>query len=451
MELTPLFRKILVEWREQWTPSDIVEREELDKGILSQGQVRKITTFTGFRRVGKTYLMYQAIDELIKSGIADKNSVFYVNLEDERIPAETKSLTELLPALREIFGENPQPIYLFLDEVQTIPNWSKWARRVYDSERGRLFLFLSGSSSELSSHDLPTELRGRCMSLDIFPLSLKGFLKFKGIVEADFTNADYSDREKARLLGLLREFLIFGGLPEVVLSDGEKRKLLLLQEYYKTVVRRDIAERHKIRNISLLSDFLRLLLNSTHITISKMCNVLKSSGHKVSKNTLINYLRYAEEAYFAFVLHIFSRKVKDRMLYPKKVYFMDNGFISALSLKFSENMGRLVENAVAVELKRRNLHKPLAELSYWRSGRGEEVDFVVREGDSVRQLVQACYDVGDPDTKNRELKGLIAASKELKCDNLLVITWDYEAEEKLNGGKKAVYMPLCKWLLAGPG
>lgn len=448
-----MFRKILVEWREQWTPSDIVNREELDKSILSQGRVRKIITFTGFRRVGKTYLMYQAIDELIKSGIADKNSVFYVNLEDERIPAETKSLTELLPALKEIFGESgPHPVYLFLDEVQTIPDWNKWARRVYDSERGRLFLFLSGSSSKLSSQDLPTELRGRCMSIEVFPLSLKGFLKFKGVVEADFANVDYSDREKSKLLGLLREFLVFGGLPEIVLSEGEKRKLLLLQEYYKTVVRRDIAERHKIRNISLLSDFLRLLLNSTHISISKMYNVLKSSGHKVSKNTLINYLRYAEEAYFAFVLNIFSRKVKDQMLYPKKVYFIDNGFISALSLKFSENMGRLVENMVAVELKRRNSQNPLAELSYWRSGRGgDEVDFVVREGDSVKQLVQACYDVGDPDTKNRELKGLITASKELKCDNLLVITWDYEAEEKLNEGKKAIYMPLRKWLLTGPG
>lgn len=451
MELTPLFRKILVEWREQWTPSDIVDREELDKSTLSQGRVRKITTFTGFRRVGKTYLMYQAIDELVKSGIADKNSVFYVNLEDERIPAETKSLTELLPALREIFGEGQHPMYLFLDEVQTIPNWSKWARRVYDSERGRLSLFLSGSSSKLSSHDLPTELRGRCTSIEVFPLSLKGFLKFRGL-EADFANVDYSDREKAKLLGLLREFLVFGGLPEVVLSEGEKRKLLLLQEYYKTVVRRDIAERHKIRNISLLSDFLRLLLNSTHISISKMCNVLKSSGHKVSKNTLINYLRYSEEAYFAFVLHIFSRKVKDQMLYPKKVYFIDNGFISALSLKFSENMGRLVENAVAVELKRRNSHNPLAELSYWRAGHGgDEVDFVIRDGGGVRQLVQACYDVGDPDTKNRELKGLITASKELKCDNLLVITWDYEAEEKLDEGKKITYVPLCKWLLAGPG
>ncbi len=434
--MNKVIAKLLTEWVERGVPDDLVSRDFVFDEELLCGKVRKILTFTGFRRVGKTYLMFQAIKELAQRDTG-KSAVFYINFEDERIPLRTETLTELLPTVKEMYGER-EKTFLFLDEIQNIPKWSKWTRRVYDSERS-LHLFLGGSSSKLSAGELPTELRGRCLSFEIFPLSLK---------EIDFRTVEYSDTGKAILLRNLGEYLTFGGLPEVVLLSDEKKKVMVLQEYYRTVVKKDIAEIYGIRNISLLSDFIKLLLNSTLISISSCHKTLQSSGYKISKNTLANYLKYAEETYLAFTLSIFSKKVKDQTLYPKKIYFIDNGLITALSLKFSENKGRLLENLVAVELKKRHSGNPSAELYYWRSRQEGEVDFVLKEGLEVKQLIQACYAFENEQTKERETSALIKASEELECENLLVITWDYEGEEKIRG-KKIRYQPLWKWLVSG--
>lgn len=431
-----VIRTILYDWKDRKLPQT-VERE-LNLEPYTEIKPFKIIAITGFRRVGKTYLMLGLINKLLKG--KTREEVVYLNFEDERIPLKTEFLTLLLPTAKQLFAKDVK--ILFLDEVQNIPDWSKWVRRIYDTEN--ILLLVSGSSSKMSSREIPTELRGRFLEIKVFPLSLKEFLAFKN-VKIDIKGADYSENKKSQILKELNEYLTFGGLPEIVLS-AEDRKFEIAMSYYQTVVRRDIVERYKIRNEETLKALLRLLLNSTSYTVSKLQMTLKSLGYGAGKSTIQHHLGCIESSYFVFSVLIFSYKVKDQMLHPRKVYFIDNIFINAISTKFSKNYGRLYENIVAVTLRRRFGDS----IYYWRNLQNEEVDFAIKGDFKIRQLIQVCYDVSDANTKQREVRALLKAGKELKCKKMVIITESHEATENAEwfGIKgKITFIPLWKWLL----
>ncbi|TSC85315.1 MAG: ATPase [Microgenomates group bacterium Gr01-1014_16] len=324
------------------------------------------TVITGFRRVGKTYLLYEAIEKLLETH--SREEVVYINFEDERIISpSTDLLTDLIPEIQAVYGIKPK--YLFVDELQLVPNWSKWARRILDSEN--IQIFITGSSSKMSSAELPTELRGRAWEIKVNPLSFGEFLRFKN-VKIDFEKLAFMKDEAARFRFLFDEYLIFGALPAVVLTSAE-RKQELLQSYFQTVVQKDIAERHKVDNDTALKTLLKLLLNSSYITISKLANSLKSMGIPVGKSTIDNYLSYIESSYFMNELYIYKQGVINQLQYPRKVYFVDTGFMTALSTKFSKNMGRLFENIVFHKLAREN-----ESIHYYKDDKDNEVDFVLR-------------------------------------------------------------------------
>jgi hypothetical protein len=430
-----IIKKILVEWKGKNIP-EIICREINLENYLNM-KINKILVLNGFRRVGKTYILYDLINELLKSN--SREEVVYINFEDERIPLKTEFLTSLLPTANEIFNKKIK--YLFLDELHNIPNWSKWLRRVYDNQN--IMIFVSGSSSRMSEEEIPTELRGRFLEIKIFPLSFKEFLKFKKL-NFDFKTLDYSEREKPLILKALTEYLTYGGMPEIVLINEDK-KFELAQSYYATVIKRDIIERYNVKNEESLKALIKLFLDSKEYSISKSYNNLKSLGYEIGKSTIQKYISYIENSYFAFSLPIFSYNIKDQIQYPKKIYFIDNVFINSISTKFSNNTGRLYENTVAVELKRRR-----KESYYWKNMEKEEVDFVIKNDTKINQLIQVCYDITNPDTKKREIRALLKASKDLKCNNLLVINQDYYGEESLEwfGIKRKVkFIPLWKWLL----
>lgn len=428
-----LIKTILYEWKERKLPEIIPREINLEKHLKSK--VPKITVVSGFRRVGKTYLIFDLIKKLLSN--KNKEQVIYINFEDERIPNKIEFLTNLLPTIKETFQCPPEII--FLDEIQNMPNWSKWVRRIYDKEK--IKIFITGSSSKMSSREIPTELRGRCLETKVHPLSFREFLDFKK-TKIDFNTIPYSENEKIKLNKALNEYLFFGGMPEIVLSEKEK-KFEILQQYYKTVVRRDIIERFKIKNEEGLKSLLLLLLNSTSYSVSKLYNTLKSLNYRIGKTTLCHYLSYIENSYFLESVPIFSYKIKDQLQYARKVYFIDNGFINALSTKFSKNSGRLYENFVFGELKRRA--DIGTQIFYWQDRKGKEVDFVVKEGIKIKKLIQVSYDLSDLETKQREVKGLIKASKELQSDNLMIINQNLEGEEKI-GNKKIKFVPLYKFL-----
>ncbi len=428
----------LKEWQEIWIPE--LRERSIDFGILPE-KVRKITVLTGLRRAGKTYLMFQLMKRL--SASIPRERIFYVNFEDERIERKTENLTKLIPALFSLYG-GEREYFLFLDEIQVMPEWSRWLRRVYDGYRNITF-FVTGSSSKLSSAEIPTELRGRELSHQVFPLDLREFLAFKNIeLEKGF---DHSERKLSAIKKALSEFMEYGGFPEVVLEDSAIRKRRLVQEYFSALIGRDILERHNVKNARLLHDFLRLLLGTRYFSVNKAANVLRSQGMTAGKETLLKYISYIEGSYFCFLVPIFSRKIKEQMRYPKKVYFSDNAFLTNLSLRFSKDAGRLLENAVAVELARRRAKNPMLDFYYWKDRAGREVDFVLKDGLEIMQLVQVCHDPADVETKAREVKAMLKAGDELKCKNMLVITDDYEREETHENAKIS-FIPLWKWLLA---
>src|SRR3989339_645979 len=205
---------ILSEWERKTLPWIFPRQKEIS--VSGFGQLNKILVVTGFRRTGKTYLLLSAIAKLLQTH--SKKDIFYLNFEDERIPLTTQVLTDLLPAFQAHFGQKPK--FLFLDEVQNIPLWSKYVRRILDNED--IQIFLTGSSSKMSSFELPTELRGRSLEQRVSPLSFREFLVFKD--EAiDKKSINYSDNQKSRFNYLLNEYLIFGSLPEVVLASVENK------------------------------------------------------------------------------------------------------------------------------------------------------------------------------------------------------------------------------------
>jgi predicted AAA+ superfamily ATPase len=427
-------KTILYEWKGKKFP-EIISRET---SLLEYAGIKpeKIIAITGFRRVGKTFLLLELAQKLLEQ--QSKEEIIYLNFEDERIPLKTEFLTGIIPAAKEIFDKEVK--YLLLDEIQNIPSWSKWVRRIHDDEPIRIFV--SGSSSKMSSKEIPTELRGRFLEVKVFPLSFKEFLIFKN-ADIDLKSAEHVKEEEARVLKLLSEYLIYGGLPEIVLS--KERKIEIAQSYYQTVVRRDIIERYHLENEEALKATILLLINSKEYSTSKIYNSLKSMSYAIGKTTLQKYISCMENSYFLYSAPIYSHKIKDEMQYPRKIYFIDNVFITALSTKMSSGHSRLYENAVAVQLL-----KKYGKVRYWKSKEKEEVDFVIQDITKATQLIQVCYDLSDKNTKNREIRAILKASKELKCKKLTIITQQYSGEEQAEwfGIKgKIKYVPLWKWLL----
>lgn len=406
--MNPILRTLLYEWRERTLPSVIGRDIHLD--TTPQQGTRSATVITGFRRVGKTYLLYQTIETLLKTH--HRGEVVYLNFEDERIlHPSTQLLTDLIPEIQAMYGR--KPIHLFLDELQLIPNWSKWVRRILDTETVQLFI--TGSSSKMSSAELPTELRGRAWEVTVSPLNFKEFLRFTH-TSIDFEKLAFVKDEMARFRFLFDEYLRFGGLPAVVLTAPEKKQELL-QSYFQTVVQRDIAERHTIDNDTALKTLLKLLLNSTYITISKLANSLKSMSIPVGKSTIDRYLSYIESSYFMDELYLWSPNVRNQLQYPRKVYFVDTGFMTALSTKFSKNTGRLFENVA--------FHTLVAQfetIHYYKDDQGNEVDFAILSEGKTTALYQVCFDLTDEETRKREVRALVKTGNALHCKNLNVVT-----------------------------
>ncbi|PIY65111.1 AAA family ATPase [Candidatus Shapirobacteria bacterium CG_4_10_14_0_8_um_filter_39_15] len=397
-------RTLLYEWKERKLPLAIERDIHLD--ISRPPEIKNAMVITGFRRVGKTYLLYETIEKLLET--YPREQVVYLNFEDERIisPA-TDLLTDLLPEIQAVYGQKPK--YLFLDELQLIPNWSKWVRRILDTETVQIFI--TGSSSKMSSAELPTELRGRAWETKVEPLTFKEFLRFKKTA-IDKEKLTYVKEEAARFCFLFEEYITFGALPAVVLTQSEKKQELL-QSYFQTVVQRDIAERYKIDNDVALRTLLKLLLNSSYITISKLTKNIKSLGIPIGKSTIDSYLSYIETSYFLNELYIHNPAVINQLQYPRKVYFVDTGFMTALSTKFSKNMGRLFENVVYHKLAQSK-----ETMYYYKDNKGNEVDFAILGEDKTTALYQVCFDLTDEEILNREVKSLLKAKETLKCQNL---------------------------------
>ena len=407
---------------------DIVQRDihypldiPLDRAVVLSGP----------RRSGKTYLMYLGIKELLARK-EDKNSILYVNFEDSRlVGAVSQDLNTLLEVFFEIYPDRNEKTWVFLDEIQVIPNWERFVRTLVDMEN--VNVFVTGSSSRLMSKEIATSMRGRSLTYNVYPFSFAEVLKAGKLEYEEYL----SSAQMGEIIQKLEDYVRYGGFPETVRYREEWDRIL--SEIVDVTIFRDIVERYDVKNIKMLKLFLNAIFNSKEFSIHKFYNFLKSQGHKVSKNTLYTYFGYFEDSFIVFPLKRFSYSYKNIESSISKIYLVDNGL---LSLQGIQDYGRLIENIVFIELKRRSK----GDLFYYKSTSGREIDFIIKEGKKVSELIQVCYTLDDFVTKEREVKALLQGSEELKCDNLLIITWDYEAVEIVSG-KNVRYVSLCKWLL----
>ncbi|MGQ4892034.1 MAG: ATP-binding protein [Candidatus Njordarchaeia archaeon] len=433
MSTRAILDEVIGFWRELMFPRDLKRRD-----IELPLNTRNVVVITGVRRSGKTYLMFQTIKDLLDKGVREEN-IFYINFEDERIEPRTEYLTELIPTIRERYTTS-EDIYLFLDEVHRIPKWDLWINRQH--ARGRR-IYISGSTSKLKPDQIPRSLRGRTETYVITPLSFREFLKFKGLGKTRIEKIR-SEESKSMIMGLLLEYMEFGGFPQIVLMKDKHRKMLTLQEYYRTIMYRDILDGGNIENETLLDFVLKYLMSAPLFSSTKIIKVLKSIGVKTSKNTILKYKKEIEKSYMLTQVKIFSKNIKDQTQYPKKMYCIDQGLRRAISREYRESLPLTLENTIFVEIWRR---KKIAEnIHYWKSPLGEEVDFVVEENMKPKNLIQVTYIIENEKTRKREEKALLKAMKELKVSEGIIVTWNEEKTER-KGSKIIRYIPAWKYLM----
>ena len=431
MDKKEAFKRVIVE-------SQSLRPELISREVRLPTDLQKVITLYGPRRSGKTYLFYQTMLELAKEGVASKR-MLYINFEDERILPFSKDDWEiLLEAFFELYPENVgEKTYLFLDEAQEAPYWDKFVRRM--SEKKEFRIFLTGSSSKLLSKEIATSLRGRTISFFLTPFSFREALSAKGIKVP--ANVEHS-KQRHLIKKEFSNYLKFGGFPET-LEKEDPIKIRILQEYFELVFYRDIVERHKIRNYTLMKELMRYLVNNFASLFSIMgyYNLLKSSGQKSGKDTVCEYVSWLEDVNFVKFVQFYDYSIKRRAVNPRKVYCIDTGLITAIASQFSENKGRYLENAVYLELLRRG-----KEVFYWKDGAGREVDFLTAERGKPEQLIQATASIEDNKVKGRELAPLLAAAERFKIDDCLILTYDQRAELSV-GRLKIKVRPIWSWLL----
>jgi len=397
-----------------------------------------INDFVGVRRAGKTYLLFFIIQYLLKNKGIDKKSTLYINFENRKLyPLKKDHLNQLIEFIfAERLLEGFRKVYLFLDEVQNVPDWQKYLRSIYDEFKGRIKIFISGSNvSDLEREDASL-LTGRHLSVDVFPLSFREFLGFNDLLpQQEF----FLEKQRSIIRRRLEDYLRFGGFPEVTLSSLKEE---ILQQYFSDIISRDVVFKQNIRKgISAIEDLGLYLLNniSSLTSFRRLTNLFSSRGIKISLPTLEEYFRFFLNAFLFFFTRVFSYNIKDQLQHPLKIYCVDTGWLSVLA---SLELAKLYENLVAVELKRRK-----RALYYWKDYQYNEVDFLIKDQAKPIQLIQV--NVEEDQTKqDLKIDNLVKASKELRCEELLVITQDYEAKEIIKE-KTVIFIPLWKWLLSG--
>ncbi len=407
----------------------ISQKQELDKKLkesyiertadLKKLEAPLIKVIIGPRRAGKSFFAFHFLNK--------KGNFGYVNFDDEKL-TETKDYDAIVEAMNTVYNN---PKFVLFDEIQNLPKWELFVNRLH---RQNLNLIVTGSNSKLLSKELATHLTGRHFLITIFPFSFKEYLE---IEKKELTSHQIKEK--------LYSYLIYGGYPEPLIRNIDYKDYLTI--LFNSIVYKDIVKRYKVRFPQRVENLAFYLMSNianeySYTALAKMTKIN-------SVNTIQKYLGYLEEAFIFFSLNKFSYKVKEQITSNKKIYCIDNGFIHANAFKTSPDFGKLYENVVALELKRKELNNDI-KLYYWKNQQQEEVDFVVKEGLKIKQLIQVCFNVKDLDTKNREIRALIKAGKELKCNNLLIITEDTESKEKAEwfGDKATIkFVPLWKWLL----
>lgn len=376
-----------------------------------------IKVAVGMRRSGKTYFLYQTIRELLLKGVFLERFL-YINFEDDRIlPIDYKKMGKMIDTWYTMNPDNHNHCcYLFLDEVQNIDEWPVVLRRILDTKN--IQIYVTGSSAKLLSKEIATSLRGRSLSIEISPYSYLEYLKSHNLkTPSNPFGQKMIDYQRSHLLNYFK----IGGFPAIQHMKSNEQ-LETLQAYVKTVIFRDIIERHQISNVTLLKYFISFLLKNvaTSFSINKFYNDIRSQGYKVGKDTLYNYFTYLEDAFFIFGVPIFTESIRNMQTTPKKIYAIDNGLIIANTFNLSKNLGKLLENQIYLDLRRQG-----KKIFYYITSDGYEIDFITQDSKGRYEIIQVAWEIEDPVTYKREKRALDQAKKELGFPGKIIDYKDY--------------------------
>lgn len=410
-----VFKKIIVE-RQEWLKNiRLIKRE-----ITFENEANY--AFTGLRRAGKSYSLYQIIQE--KFSKENFEQLLFINFEDERLLELTHhDLQYILDAYFELFELMP---IIFLDEIQNVPHWQKFVRRLADEGRR---IFVTGSNAEMLSHEIASTLGGRFINKEILPLSFLEYLSFK---EIRVTSKTKYSSERYKIIKEYEEYLHFGGFPEL-LQMNDKREFL--SSVYQKLFYGDLIARYKVSNVVTLKLMVKKLAESVNneTSINRIKNLIKSTGVSIGNNTLFDYLNYLESSFLIASITNFQSKFTEKET-NKKYYFLDNGI---LGLFLIDQPTKLLENQIYIELRRRGEHPYFLK-------RKTEVDFYIPE---KGMLIQVSYSIKNPETLEREVIGLRSAMKAFGITNSWIITYDETKELEVQEGIINV-VPAWQWLLA---
>lgn len=376
-------------------------------------KIPEIIALIGLRRSGKSTICYQILEQLITQGVPRQNTLF-INLEDpawgEHIAVNT--LQEMFQAYLEIHA--PQGVvYVVLDEVQHVSRWERFVLSIYDSKQPVKF-FITGSNSQLLQSNISNLLSGRYISKQVFPLNFQEFLQFKKI--------SFEKIASPYVFHALREYIQYGGFPRVVLEENKDIKNALLQDYYNSIVERDIILRNNVRHKTELKDILLYVMS--HIT-SCVSTYNLEKGMGVSSQTISAYLEYMEQAFLISRVKQYDQNVKKQIYNPDKVYVADTGLAHIAGFQFSPNIGRYMENAVF-----QHFHSQNKDIYYWQNGK--EVDFVIRNGLMLSELIQVTYRL-HADAWERETSALSLAAQQYPDAKKALIYWEDDYPDKPAG------------------
>ncbi len=393
------------------------EEEQVDlDSILAQVVI-------GVRRSGKSILCYNVLK-------SNSEKFAYVNFDDERFEKlKAEDLNVVLEVLYKIYGEFN---YLFLDEIQNINGWHLFVNRLL---RQRIHILVTGSNAKLLSGELATHLTGRNEQIELYPFSFAEYCQCKGIdIKSQTTKAEALRRK------MFDEYLKQGGFPELI---SKKNKAKYIDTLVNNILKRDIEQRHKIRYLDAFEQLANHLMNIVPAVIVE--SELASVVNLKSNHTINNYIGFLKDAYLLLGVKRFSTKSRQRVRY-EKLYPVDVALMDGRQDAFvGENIGWRLETIVYLELLRRN--RPVArDVYYYKSSDGYEADFVVCKGNVVKEIYQVCYDISKEKTRKRELRGLLVASKETRCDNLFLIT-DFQRDEITIENKQIHILPAYEWAL----
>ncbi len=409
-------------WNPWWAEKEVPQAlkgvpRSINPLIFKTLSEREIIALTGIRRSGKSTIMYQMIDSLLKK--YDPEQILYVNLDDEILKKET------VESIYSFYREQKNPdgfAFIFLDEIQNIEKWERFVKKYYDLHENVKFI-ISGSSANLLKGEFSTLLTGRNFTFTIYPLSFKGYLRFTGINHKQLTTT-----AKNRILHELNNYLELGGFPEVYFKP-EELKGILLKQYFDDIIYKDVVKRHNINAKKITELAIYLFTNIANpYTIRKIRNF---TG--LSIDSIKDYISYLENAYLIQPINHFSYSLKETSQLPKKSYCIDCGLRNIVGFRFSSDAGRLAENCVRSELLRQN------KLVYYWKGKGE-VDFIIKAKSNTLTALNVTY---SDNIEEREINALLEFKKDHpKVKELILLTKDLEKKEK-----GIIFMPLWKWLL----